>query len=372
VKAGRPATKAVRLPISYEGWERAAKDILGPIRYSFLHGGAGEDLTSRANRESFYNCRLVPRVLKDVSRQKLSVTLFGTIFPSPIVLAPVSAQKDIHPEAELASARAAASTGTTFTLSTAASHSIEKVAEASGAGRRWFQLYPTTDRELTRSFLRRAKSSGYSAIVVTVDRAGEYPRYEVHPGFNPQSNAVFFSDPVFRARIKRIPRKEEQLRFWVKIRQTPSFTWKDLAFIRDETRLPIVLKGVIHPEDAKLAIEQQVDGVIVSNHGGRRMDGMAATLDMLPAVKRATKGKIPVMLDSGIRSGVEVVKALALGADAVLIGHLYAYGLAVAGEAGVRQVITNLVSEISAALAICGCQSVQDLDESLISLRGSA
>jgi lactate 2-monooxygenase len=354
-----------RFPISFSQWEASAKQILKRGPFEFIHSGAGNNETYRANREAFFRWRIVPRVLRNVSNLDLSVSLFGSKLPVPILLAPVGRQKAMHPKGELATAKAAASAGLTLILSSGSSSSIEEVGAAMGKSNRWFQLYPPSDPEVMASILRRVRAFGYTAVVVTVDRgATNYPHYGRQKGFKTESGEIFMSDPVFIDKARQF--NQNPMEYWRHIHSAPDFTWSNLKFIRKTTKLPVIIKGIVHPEDAKLALKFGLDGIVVSNHGGRRMDGMVATLDALPEIVSVVQGKIPIMFDSGIQNGVDVVKALALGAKAVLIGHLYAYGLAVGGEAGVRQVITNLISEFRAALAITGCSSPAELNASVI------
>jgi isopentenyl diphosphate isomerase/L-lactate dehydrogenase-like FMN-dependent dehydrogenase len=314
----------------------------------------------RANREAFRRRRIVPRMLCDISARDLRTTVLGTAMPAPVLLAPVGVQTILHPDGELASARAAAAVGLPIVASTAAAHSMEEVARAAGDAPRWFQLYWPKDDAITTSLVRRAEQSGYGAIVVTLDSVlmGWRPIDLAHgylPFLEGTGIAQFVSDPVFRAGLARPPEEDMQAAVaqWV---QTINkvLTWDDLAFLRSLTSLPIVLKGILHPDDARLAVEHGVDGLIVSNHGGRQVDGAIAALDALPPVVDAVAGSLPVLFDSGIRSGADVAKALALGADAVLIGRPYLWGLALEGQAGVEAVLRALLAELDLTLALSG------------------
>jgi lactate 2-monooxygenase len=354
-----------RYPISFSKWEASAKHILERGPFEFIHSGAGNNDTYRANRDAFFRWRIVPKVLRNVSNLDLSISLLGRKLPAPILLAPMGRQKTMHPKGELASAKAAGATGLTFILSSGSSTSIEQVGATMGKSNCWFQLYPPSDREVMASILHRVKASGYGAVVVTVDRgATNYPHYGRQKGFKTESGEIFMSDPVFLDKAKRF--NKDPMEYWRHIHSAPDFTWQDFKFLRKTTNLPIIIKGIVHPEDAKLALKYGLDGIVVSNHGGRRLDGVIASLDALPAIVDAVQGKIPVLFDSGIQNGADIVKALALGAKAVLIGHLYAYGLAVGGELGVKQMISNLVKEIDAALAICGCRTFGELDLTMV------
>lgn len=367
-QAGLKGSKAT-VPVSPEQLERKAKEVLEPRAYDYVAGAAGGEQTARANLEAFYRRRIVPRMLRDVSQRDLSVELLGTTLPAPVLLGPVGVQGIIHTEAELATAKAAASLGVLSVLSTLSSRPLEKVAQASGEGPRWFQLYWTTHPEVTASLVQRAEAAGYSALVVTLDTAilGWRERDLQHP-YLPfllgEGLANFFSDPVFRSLLAQSPQEHPvaAVRLWGGICSHTALTWKDLSFLRQQTRLPILLKGILHPEDAERALDCGVDGLIVSNHGGRQVDGAVAALDALPAVAHTVNGRVPVLFDSGIRRGADAVKALALGARAVLLGRLYIWGLAVGGEQGVREVLLNFLADLDITLALSGYRSCRELD----------
>lgn len=362
-----------RLPISYEEWKARASTVLDKGVFDYIAGGAGAGYTMLANREAFYYWRILPRVMVDVSDRNLEVMLFGIKIPYPILLAPVDRQDLYHPEAELASARAAASLGVPFILSTFSSRSIEQVAAVMGNSLRWFQLYMGKDPDVTLSMVRRAEVSGYTAVVVTVDRPvqgwRELTLRDLYPPviFN-RAVANFFTDPVFLSRLSKSPQEDPQsaIDLVSHIAHNPSLTWKDLLFLRKQTRLPILVKGILNPEDAQKALENGADGVIVSNHGGRHLDGAVASLDALPKVADLVQGRIPVLMDSGIRRGADVIKACALGASAVLVGRPYIYGLAVAGEVGVRRVVRNLIADTDITLANSGRKSISEVNRSLV------
>lgn len=358
------------VPVSPELLEQKAKEALEPRAYDYVAGAAGAEHTARANREAFYGWRIVPRMLCDISQRNLSLELLGRRMPAPLLLGPVGVQGIIHPEAELATARAAAGLGVTSVLSTLSSRPLEQVAQACAEGPRWFQLYWTTHPEVTASLLRRAEAAGYSAVVVTLDTSvlGWRERDLQHP-YLPfllgEGLANFFSDPVFRSLLPRPPQEDPAaaVRLWGGICSNTALTWKDLGFLRQHTRLPVLLKGILCAEDAERALDSGVDGLIVSNHGGRQVDGAVAALDALPAVARAIKGRVPVLFDSGIRRGADAVKALALGARAVLLGRLYIWGLALGGEQGVREVLLNFLADLDLTLALSGYRSCAELGE---------
>jgi lactate 2-monooxygenase len=355
-------------PVSLALLEQAAKEKLAPQAYDYVAGGAGGEQTMRANRQAFDRWKIVPRMLRDVSTRDLSVSLLGVTLPAPVLLGPIGVQGIIHAEAELATARAAAALGIPTVLSTVSSFPIEKVAEANGDGVRWFQLYWGKDPDLTASMLGRAERAGFRALVVTLDTRllGWRERDLQHP-YLPflagEGLANYFSDPVFRARLAQPPEKDPiaAIRLWGELFSNTALTWESLAFLRQHTRLPIVLKGVLHRDDALRAVDCGVDGLIVSNHGGRQVDGAIASLDALPGVLDAVRGRFPVLLDSGIRRGADAFKAIALGATAVLLGRLYIWGLAVAGEQGVRDVVLNFLADLDITLGLCGCASVREL-----------
>jgi isopentenyl diphosphate isomerase/L-lactate dehydrogenase-like FMN-dependent dehydrogenase len=358
------------MPVSPDMLEQKAREVLEPPAYDYVAGAAGGEQTARANREAFHGWRIVPRMMRDVSQRDLSVELLGRKLPAPVLLGPVGVQGIIHEEAELATARAAASLGVPSVLSTLSSKPLEQVAQASGEGPRWFQLYWTTHPEVTASLLRRAEAAGYSALVVTLDTSilGWRERDLQHP-YLPfllgEGLANFFTDPVFRSLLPKPPQEDPvaAIRLWGGICSHTALTWKDLNFLRQHTRVPILLKGILHAEDAERALAAGVDGLIVSNHGGRQVDGAVAALDALPAVVRAVKGRVPVLFDSGIRRGADAVKALALGAQAVLLGRLYVWGLAVGGEQGVREALLNFLADLDLTLALSGHRCCAELTQ---------
>ncbi len=353
--------------------EQKAKETLSPTAYDYVAGGAGGEDTMRANREAFYRWRIVPRMLRDVSQRDLSVELLGSRLPAPVILGPIGVQGIIHSEAEVAAARAAASLGLPFALSTVSSRSIEEVANSAGNATRWFQLYWGKNPELTASMLQRAERAGYKALVVTLDTSMlAWRERDLQHAYLPfilgQGLANYFSDPVFCALLPEPPERNPipAIQLWGSLFSNTALTWGDIPFLRQHTRLPILLKGILHAADAARALEAGVDAIIVSNHGGRQVDGAVAALDALPAVVKEVNGRIPVLFDSGIRRGADVFKALALGAKAVLLGRPYMWGLAVAGEQGVRDVVLNLLADLDLTLALSGYASCQTLDRSAL------
>jgi isopentenyl diphosphate isomerase/L-lactate dehydrogenase-like FMN-dependent dehydrogenase len=361
------------IPVLLDALEAKAKEMLEPRAYDYVAGGAGGELTMRANREAFYHWRIVPRMLRNVSARDLSVELLGVKLPAPVILAPVGVQGVMHADAELATARAAAELRLPFVLSTVCSRTMEHVARAAGTGQRWFQLYWSKSPELTASLLERAERAGYSALVVTLDTSMlGWRERDLERGYLPflfaEGVANYFSDPVFRGMLKQPPEENpaEAIQLWASLFSNTALTWEDLGWLLKHTKMPILLKGILHAEDAKRALDAGMDGVIVSNHGGRQVDGGIAALDALPAVVKATEGQMPVLFDSGIRRGADILKALALGARAVLVGRLYVWGLAVAGEAGVRDAMQNLLADFDLTMALSGLVSLKELTPEIL------
>jgi isopentenyl diphosphate isomerase/L-lactate dehydrogenase-like FMN-dependent dehydrogenase len=367
--AGQPP----ELPIAAPAWEEAFREAVSPEAFDYIAGGAGAEQTMRANLEALNRRRIVPRMLVDADERELAVTLFGARLPAPVLLAPVGVQGIVHPEGELASARAAASLGVPIVLSTAATRSIEEVAEAYGSGTRWFQLYWGRDREIAASLVSRAEAAGYGAIVVTLDNQllAWRPR-DLRTAYLPFLQGIgiaqYLSDPVFRSQLAAPPEDDlpAAVGHWLALAMNPALGWDDLAFLRSHTELPILLKGILHPHDARRAVDAGMDGVIVSNHGGRQLDGAIGALDALPPVVAAVPDGFPVLFDSGIRTGSDVLKALALGARAVLLGRPYVWGLGAAGEDGVRTVLRCLLAELDLALGLSGHRSVTELSPELL------
>jgi isopentenyl diphosphate isomerase/L-lactate dehydrogenase-like FMN-dependent dehydrogenase len=357
------AGKTPGQPVSVDELTHKAKAVLKPEAYDYLAGGAGGEDTMRANRDAFGRWRIVPRYLRDVDHRDLTVEILGHRLPAPVLLAPIGVQSILHKHAELAVARAAASLGWPMILSTVSSETMEDVAKELGDCPRWFQLYWPRSDDLTASFLRRAEAAGYSALVVTLDTyLLSWRERDIQNAYLPflkgEGLANYTSDPVFREAVggpKLHPVKT--LEYFGQVFSDPSRTWDDLAKLRAMTRLPLVLKGVLHPDDARKAVDHGASAVIVSNHGGRQLDGAVASLDALPGVVDAVGDKTTVLFDSGIRRGADVFKALALGAKAVLLGRPYCYGLAVNGEEGVKDVLLNLLADIDLTLGLAGCAS---------------
>jgi lactate 2-monooxygenase len=360
-------------PIAHEDWEQQARETLDEGAFGYIAGGAGAELTIEANREAFERFRLRPRMLSANVERDLSVEVLGTRSKAPFLLAPIGVLAIAHGDGELAVARASATTGVPLILSSAASSSIEQVAEELGDVARWFQLYWTSDRDVVASLVDRAAASGYGALVVTLDTLllGWRPRDLKNaylPFLSGEGCAQFFSDPVFRSRLAAPP-EEDQLGAAAMMLASFSnlaLSWDDLAWLRGRTELPLLVKGILRGDDAARARDCGVDGVIVSNHGGRQVDGAVATLDAYLEVREELGTDATVLVDGGVRTGSDVLKALALGADAVLLGRPYAYGLAVGGQAGVEAVVRQLMAETDITLALLGAHSARELDRSWI------
>jgi lactate 2-monooxygenase len=369
-------------PVDWRELEHDAYAMLSRGPRGYIQGGAGRGDTIRANREAFDEWRIVPRMLKDVSERSLERTILGAKLPAPVLLAPIGVQTVAHPEGELASARAAAHVGLPLIASTAASHTIEQIADAGrvatdapqgdAEGERkhgfWYQLYWPRDPQLARSFIARAETAGYEAVVVTLDTwlLGWRPA-DLTEGFLPflrgEGNVNYLQDPVFRAALPKSPEEDlpSAVAYWAWQFSNPAVTWADLKFLRECTKLPIILKGIQSVQDAQLAAEHGVEGIIVSNHGGRQVDGAIGSLQALPGVVEAVGERCEVLFDSGIRSGADALKALALGARAVCLGRPYTWGLALGGEQGVIDVLRAFLADLDLNMALSGHASVDEL-----------
>jgi len=360
-------------PVEAAALEAAAKERFAPESFGYVAGSAGSESTARANRAAFDRWRIVPRFLRDVSVRDLSTSVLGTAMPAPVALAPIGVQGIVHPDAELAVARAAASLKLPMALSTVSSYRMEDVAAAGGDSPRWFQLYWPKDRDVGASFLARAKAAGFSALLLTLDTfiLAWRPRDLAHaylPFLQGLGLANYETDPAFLAGLDKSPQEDPtaSILHWQSMFGDPRNTWSDLAWVREHWDGPIALKGVLHPDDARRAIDAGIEGILVSNHGGRQIDGEIAAFEALPDIVSAVAGRADVLLDSGVRTGSDVLKALALGATAVLIGRPYIYGLGLGGEAGVRHVLRSLLAELELTMALAGCASLADVGPELL------
>jgi lactate 2-monooxygenase len=361
-------------PMNLAELERLAEAKLTPEAWAYIAGGAGRETTLDANRSALDRWKIVPRMARDASKRDLSIKLLGKTLPTPFLTAPIGVLSMAHPEADLAVARAAAKAGVPMIVSNQASYPMEQIADCCGASPKWFQLYWGRSDELVHSFVKRAETCGCEAVVVTLDTTmlGWRVRDLDHghlPFLKGLGIAQYVSDPVFRKMLAEPPEKNPlaAAALFTQIYSEPALTWEKLKTLRRATRLPILLKGVQHPEDAALAVSHGFDGVIVSNHGGRQVDGAVGSADQLPLCAERVGGKIPVLFDSGVRSGADAFKALALGADAVCVGRPWVWGLAAQGQAGVEAVLANLISELDLTIGLSGWTHASTLDRQALS-----
>jgi lactate 2-monooxygenase len=391
--------KRPRIPLAETELERRARRAMSRAGYAYIAGGAGLESTTAENRAAFERWRIVPRFLEDVSVRDTSVELFGRQLPAPLLLAPIGVLEMAHREADLAVARAASAEGIPMVISSQASYPMEEIAAAGGPAPRWYQVYFSFSNDLAKSFVERAEACGCEAIVLTLDTTMLGWRIrDLDLAFLPfvlgRGIAQYVSDPEFQRRLDHVEppptsrpnlaairtlvrlsraypgstwrnllstRPRAAVRLFMDLFPRPSLDWDDVSFMRKQTKLPLLLKGVLHPDDARRALDYGVDGIVVSNHGGRQVDGAIASLDALPPIVEAVDGRVPVLLDSGIRGGADIFKALALGARAVLVGRPYCYGLAIAGSAGVQEVIRNLHADFDLTMGLSGCASVTEI-----------
>ncbi len=347
-----------------------ARERVSPPAYDYVAGGSGDERTLTGNREGFRRWRLVHRVLRDVSDRDPSTTVLGTPVDVPVLVAPTAFHKLMHEEGEVATARGAAEAGTLFVASTLATIPLEAIAEAS-SGPRWFQLYIYRDRELTASLVDRAERAGYGALVLTVDSPvwGRRER-DIRNGFSlPEPLGLANFENLEQEALPEAESGVNGLAEYVSRQLDPSLTWEDVTWLQERTDLPLLIKGVVHPEDARRAVEHGCDGVIVSNHGGRQLDAGLPTIEALPGVVDAVDGRAEVFVDGGVRRGTDVLVALALGARAVLVGRPVLWSLAVGGAAGVRRALGLLTEEFDNAMALSGVRRPGEIGEDLIRRR---
>lgn len=356
--------------------EEAARERMNPEPFWYVAGSAGAGSTARANREAFDRVRIVPRMLTGATVRDLSTTVLGTPLPAPVITAPIGVLSIVHPDAEPAVARATAELGLPMILSTVSSVPLEEVAAAGGDGPRWFQLYWPNDEAVCLSLLERAKASGFTALVVTLDTwlLGWRP-HDLDAAYLPflsgEGLANYFTDPAFCAPLDKPPANDlpAALMRWLPIFSGSDHTWDQVAFLREHWDGPIALKGIQHVDDARRAVDAGVEGIVVSNHGGRQVDGAIAALDALPGIAEAVGDRVEVLFDSGIRTGADIVKALALGAKAVLVGRPWVYGLALGGQDGVRHVLRSLLADLDLTMALSGHRSPADLGPDVLQPR---
>lgn len=388
--------------IDLQKLEQTAKAKMSSEAFAYIAGGAGNESTIRSNRDAFEKYKIMPRMLRNVSERDTSIELFGQQLPSPFLLAPVGVLEMVHPEADLAVGRAAQELKIPYIFSNQASKPMEQVADAMGNSPRWFQLYWSKSNDLVASFVQRAEKCGCSALVVTLDTTmlGWRTRdldIAYLPFLEGKGIAQYTSDSVFQKLIDEpdanpaIKRKVtlhslsglirmvnnypgngffsklksgkpiRAVQKFVDIYSNPAVTWDDLKFLRQHTKLPLVLKGILHPGDAMKAVDYGMDGIIVSNHGGRQVDGSISTIEALPKIMEVINTRLPVLLDSGVRGGADVFKALALGAKAVCIGRPYVYGLTLAGQEGVKAVLQNFMTDFELTMGLAGCKNISEI-----------
>lgn len=388
--------------IDLQKLEQTAKAKMSSEAFAYIAGGAGNESTVRSNRDAFEKYKIMPRMLRNVSERDTSIELFGQQLPSPFLLAPVGVLEMVHPEADLAVGRAAQELKIPYIFSNQASKPMEQVADAMGNSPRWFQLYWSKSNDLVASFVQRAEKCGCSALVVTLDTTmlGWRTRdldIAYLPFLEGKGIAQYTSDSVFQKLIDEpdanpaIKRKVtlhslsglirmvnnypgngffsklksgrpiRAVQKFVDIYSNPAVTWDDLKFLRQHTKLPLVLKGILHPGDAMKAVDYGMDGIIVSNHGGRQVDGAISTIEALPKIMEVINTRLPVLLDSGVRGGADVFKALALGAKAVCIGRPYVYGLTLAGQEGVKAVLQNFMTDFELTMGLAGCKNISEI-----------
>ncbi len=364
--------KKPELPVSFEALEKKAQEVMKPEAFAYIAGGAGAEETMLQNKQAFSKWQIVPRMLKDVSKRSIGIELFGMQLPTPILFAPVGVLSIAHEDAEVAVAKAAKALKIPQILSTVSSKPMEEVAEIHGDHPHWFQLYWGRDHDFTKSLITRAENSGYSAIVVTLDtRLLAWRERDIQQAYLPflygEGLSNYFNDPVFRATVGDPEQNKFQaIMHFANLFSNPALTWEDLAIIRNHTKLPVILKGIQHPEDAKKAVEYGADGIVVSNHGGRQLDGAIGSLDTLEKIADTVGDKTTILFDSGIRRGSDVFKAMALGAKAVLVARPYAYALAIAGEKGVKEVMGNLIADTDLTLGLAGANSWKEVNKEFL------
>lgn len=363
------------IPTDFRTLEAAAQAKMTPEAFAYTAGGAGLETAMEANRAAFARFPIAPRMLGGAGQRSLATEIFGVKVAAPIMSSPVGVLEMMHPDADLAVARAMARLNFPMIISSQASFPMEKIAEANGNGPRFYQLYWGKSDAIAESFVKRAEACGCKAIFITLDTTilGWRPR-DLNLGFLPfirgQGIAQYTSDPAFRAMLAQPPEENPQAAAiqFTQVFSDPGLDWKRIAKIRSWTKLPVVLKGIMRADDAATAVAEGYDGIMVSNHGGRQVDGGIGALDALPGVVAAARGKVPVFFDSGVRCGADVFKVLALGTTAVGIGRPYVYGLALGGEQGVQTVMEHLGADLDITMALNGCATPSDIKPGLLSV----
>ncbi len=347
--------------VNLADFEREAAALLPQGVFDYYRGGARDEITLRGNRRAFERIRIDYRVLRGVGGVDATTTVLGTPVAFPVLVAPMAMQRLAHEEGELGTARAVAKAGTLMVASTMATHRLEEISEAT-EGPKWFQLYVYRDREITRSLVERAAAAGYKALVLTVDTPFVGVRERDVRNRFALPEGLQFANFVEHGLGDMQPHGEGSgLAHYSDAKFDPGLTWEDVGWLQSISPLPVLVKGVVHPEDARLAVEHGVSGIVVSNHGGRQLDTAPPTIEVLPRIVEAVQGRVELFLDGGIRRGTDIVKALALGARAVLVGRPILWGLAVRGEGGVREVLDLLRRELDDAMGLSGFRTVEDI-----------
>jgi len=367
-REGMHEGKSPEFPVSYEDLRETAHEAMDDTARAYIHGGAGAEETFRKEQD-FSEWRIVPRMLQGVADRDLTTEVLGQEIDYPAMVTPLGVQSLVHDDAELATAAACDELNVPFILSSLSSTSMEEVADELGDTPKWFQFYWSSDEDIARSFLNRAEDAGYDAIVVTVDAPTLGWRERLiergyYPFLDGEGVANYFSDPEFRSQLDEPPEEDPQaaVDHFLDIFGDSSLTWDDLEFVFENTDLPVLIKGVLHPEDARLAVEHGADGVGVSTHGGRQVDGSITAIEALPDIVDEVGDEATITFDSGIRRGSDMYKALALGADACLIGRPFIYGLALGGQAGVHHVLENLIADFDLTMGLAGRDSVSEVN----------
>jgi len=393
-----------KIPVDWFKLEQQAKSVMSPEAFAYIAGAAGLESTMASNRSSFEKYKIVPRVLRNVEKRDTSITLFGQKLPAPILLSPVGVLQIVHKEADVAVGKAAAQLGLPYIFSNQASKPMEEVSAEMGDSPRWMQLYWSKSNELVESFAKRAEKCGCSALVITLDTTllGWRTRdldIAYLPFLEGKGIAQYTSDLVFQRLMdeqtnqqkrqitiqlisgliqmsKNYPggffsnlfssRPVKAVQKFIDNYSNPALTWDDLKFLRDKTKLPILLKGIVHADDARMAIDHGMDGIIVSNHGGRQVDGAISSLEALPEIVEVVQNRVPVLMDSGIRGGADVFKALALGAKAVCVGRPYVYGLTVDGQRGMEEAMGNLIADFDLTMGLAGCSTIKEITKDFL------
>jgi len=371
-RRGMLEEKEPEFPVRYEDLREQAHEAMTEEARAYIHGGAGAEVTFKREQD-FSEWRIVPRMLQGVEDRDLSVEFLGKELQFPLMVTPLGVQTLAHEDGELATARAAKELGVPFILSSLSSMSMEDVSDTLGDTPKYFQFYWSSDEDIARSFLNRTEEAGYDGIVLTIDapilgwrerliERGYYPFLEGEGVGN------YFSDPAFRSRLNELPEQDPEaaVEEFLEIFGDPSITWDELSFVFENTDLPVHIKGVLHPEDARLAVEAGAEGVGVSTHGGRQVDGSVTALEALPDIIEEVGAEADISFDSGIRRGSDVFRTLSLGADVCLLGRPFVYGLALGGQAGVKHVLENIIADFDLTMGLTGRDTASEIDRSAV------